>query len=78
MPRRRKLEWTRKAENDLESIRAYIATDKPKAADRFILRIKRAVENLKRFPNLGETLARDENSQVRELCEELPSGVSST
>jgi toxin ParE1/3/4 len=68
MPKRKKdLEWTRKAENDLEAIRSFIAKDKPIAADRFIQRILRAVENLRRFPYLGQMLVCDENSEIREI-----------
>jgi toxin ParE1/3/4 len=68
MPRkRRNLEWTEKAESDLESVRAYIAKDKPIAADKFVARINRAVANLRRFPHLGELLARDDESEIREI-----------
>jgi toxin ParE1/3/4 len=68
MPRkRRNLEWTEKAERDLELIHAFIAKDKPIAAIRFVARIKRAVENLIRFPYMGEILTREEESQIREI-----------
>ncbi len=68
MPRRKKSpEWTEKAERDLESIRAYIAQEKPRAADRFVTRIQRAVESLRRFPHVGEMVARDDDSELREI-----------
>lgn len=68
MPRKRSsIDWTEKAERDLEAIRSIIAKNKPIAADRFILRIKKAVENLKRFPSMGEILATDNESVIREI-----------
>ena len=48
-------------------MRAYIAKDKPIAADRWVARVKRSVERLARFPRLGELIARDEDSELREI-----------
>jgi toxin ParE1/3/4 len=65
--KKRRLEWTEKAERDLEFVHAFIAKDKPLAADRFVRKIKRSVENLGHFPHMGEVLARDEDSEIREI-----------
>src|SRR5438270_558282 len=68
MPRKRRSpDWTERAERALESIRAHSAKDKPMAADRFVARVKRAVEGLRRFPHVGELLARDDDSELREI-----------
>jgi len=48
-----KLRLTRLAEQDLESIEAFIREDNPKAAVKMVLRVLEAVEGLRAFPNLG-------------------------
>lgn len=48
-------------------MRAFIGRELPRAADRFVTRVKRAVEGLRRFPHLGELLARDDESELREI-----------
>ena len=45
--------WTEPALHDLASARAYIALDKPTAADSQIQRVLSAVEGLLRFPESG-------------------------
>jgi plasmid stabilization system protein ParE len=68
MPRKKvTLEWTAAAEVHLEEIRARIARDSPVNAERFIARIKKAVQNLKRFPASGEVLRYKEGEQLREI-----------
>src|SRR5438132_1348040 len=69
MPRRKKLplEWTRAAAVHLEEIRAYIARNAPTNARRFIAKIRRGVEGLRTFPNIGELLEADERGHLREL-----------
>ena len=69
MPRRKrpKLEWTETAERNLELIRAYIAQDSPRNAERFIGRIRKAVKELSRFSHTGELLTEDERGQLREF-----------
>jgi toxin ParE1/3/4 len=45
--------WTEPALRDLASARAYIARDKPTAADSQVQRVLSAVEGLLRFPESG-------------------------
>ena len=45
--------WTEPALRDLASARAYIALDKPTAADSQVQRVLSAVEGLLRFPESG-------------------------
>jgi toxin ParE1/3/4 len=47
------IRWSAIAIEDLKSIRAYIASDNPSAATRIALRIRDAVNNLERFPQMG-------------------------
>ena len=47
------LRITRRAQNDLESLFAYIAADNPFAAQRVIERILAALERLRGHPGLG-------------------------
>jgi toxin ParE1/3/4 len=48
-----KLEWTRNASDDLDSISEYIARDRPDAAARTILDIIRRVRILADHPEIG-------------------------
>lgn len=48
-----RIRWSRHARRQLDEAGAYIARDKPEAADRLIQRIRLAVENLADFPLLG-------------------------
>lgn len=48
------LVWTPKAEEDLIEIHAFIALDRPMAADRVIDRLVSAADPLRRFPRLCE------------------------
>ena len=45
--------WLDEAVDDLESLRAYIATDNPTAADRIVGQLSRSVARLGDFPNAG-------------------------
>lgn len=47
------IRWSATAVEDLRSIRAYIARDNPSAAAHIALRIREAVNNLDRFPQMG-------------------------
>ena len=48
-----RLIWSRPALSDLEEIAEYIALDNPSAASRYVRKVFRAVERLKRYPNSG-------------------------
>lgn len=62
-----KIEWTEPAVADLESIRDYIKKDSEYYASRFVERIIEAVENLKRFPEIGRIVPEAEEENIREL-----------
>jgi addiction module RelE/StbE family toxin len=48
-----KLEWTRRAVRELESVLDYIAKDKPLATARFGVQARKKVEILKEHPYIG-------------------------
>jgi toxin ParE1/3/4 len=48
-----RLIWSQPALLDLEEIAEYIALDSPSAASRYVRKVFRAVERLKRYPNSG-------------------------
>ena len=45
--------YTRQAIADLDEARAYIALDRPRAAEAMALRVREAIEGLRRFPERG-------------------------
>jgi len=62
-----KIEWTRPALLDLESIRDYIRRDSEYYASRFIEKIIEAVEALKNFPKMGRSVPEAEEESIREV-----------
>ena len=62
-----KIEWTRPALLDLESIRDYIRRDSEYYADRFIEKIIEAVESIKKFPKMGRAVPEAEEESIREV-----------
>lgn len=58
--------YRREAIADLEALFDYIAADRPLAAERFLLEIKRACEGLCWFPMIGRQLDPDD-TRVRVL-----------
>lgn len=48
-----RIEWSQRARNDLRALRAYIASDSPVYACRFIERMLASVEMLDEHPDLG-------------------------
>ena len=48
-----KIRYTRLALSDLEQTRAYIARDRPKAAEAVVERIRQAINGLSQFPQQG-------------------------
>ena len=49
-----KLVWTRKAEEDLIEIHAFLALDSPTAADRIVDKLISVADVLRRHPRLGQ------------------------
>jgi toxin ParE1/3/4 len=56
--------WSPLAQAQLQEIRAYVAMDKPQAAERLAIRIVAVVELLKDYPHLGRAGA---EPGIREL-----------
>ena len=68
MPSRAPLDlvYRREAQRDLDDLFDFIAADRPLAAERFLLEIKRSCEGLRWFPFIGRTLDPDDD-RVRVL-----------
>jgi addiction module RelE/StbE family toxin len=62
----RTLQWTETARADLRAIYAYIARDSRVYAQRLIERIKKAAEDLRRFPELGAQVPEWDREGYRE------------
>ena len=62
MPSRAPLElrYRREAQRDLDDLFDFIAMDRPIAAERFLLEIKRSCEGLRWFPFIGRCLDPDD------------------
>jgi plasmid stabilization system protein ParE len=56
MPKKYRVNTTRKAERDVEAIRDYIARDRPKAADRWVREFEKQVAKLTTFPFAHEII----------------------
>ncbi|MEP6961693.1 MAG: type II toxin-antitoxin system RelE/ParE family toxin [Acidobacteriota bacterium] len=48
-----RLQWTRTALRDIKDLHAFIAMDKPAAADRFVDRILQGINLLPKQPHMG-------------------------
>ncbi len=48
-----RVEWLRTAINNLDALAEYISRDNPAAAERTVVAIRSAVENLEQFPSSG-------------------------
>ncbi len=59
--------WSQRAGADLRKIRAYIAYDKPQAADRLVRQIKAKVERLSQFPKSGRIVPELSRPDVLEI-----------
>ncbi|OGB26380.1 MAG: hypothetical protein A3I66_05925 [Burkholderiales bacterium RIFCSPLOWO2_02_FULL_57_36] len=53
MPEKKPLEWSPRAQRNIESIRDYIAVDNPVAAQSVLGEIRRVAESLRNFPMMG-------------------------
>ena len=62
-----KIEWTEPATFDMDSIRNYIAKDSEYYATRFVERIIKGVEKLKKFPEIGRKVPEAEEGNILEL-----------
>ena len=58
---------TKRAEEDLNEIFAFIAQDNPEAAERFAQKLLRRAELLRTFPNAGKTFRK--RTKTRRLVE---------
>ena len=58
MPEKKPLEWSPRAQRNIESIRDYIAVDNPVAAQSVLGEIRRVAESLRNFPMMGKGLGR--------------------
>jgi plasmid stabilization system protein ParE len=63
----RRIRWSKAARGDLRQIHAYIARDSKLYAQRFIDRIKAAVENLRLFPEAGARVPEWDRDDFREI-----------
>ena len=63
MPSRAPLDliYRREAQSDLDDLFDFIAADRPIAAERFLLEIKRSCEGLRWFPFVGRQLDPDDD-----------------
>ncbi len=53
MSEKKPLEWSPRSKRNIESIRDYIATDNPRAAQAVINEIRSTADNLRNFPLIG-------------------------
>lgn len=63
----RRIVWSNPSVQDLAELYDYIAEDSPRHAKDFLRELRRTVENLSDFPNLGRMVPELENPAVREL-----------
>ncbi len=63
-----RIEWSRRARNDIRDLKAYIAKDSPYYAKRFTERVIASTERLADFPKIGRPVPEAEDrDDVREL-----------
>jgi toxin ParE1/3/4 len=65
--RRRRVEWTARAQNALDDAVGHIASDSPAAAERLLLRILDAAASLSELTERGRIVPELEEPSVREL-----------
>lgn len=61
------IEWSSKAENDLNEIIDYIAQDSLEYALSFYEQVREKVENLIQFPKMGKIVTELDEPNIREL-----------
>jgi plasmid stabilization system protein ParE len=62
-----RIEWSRRARNDLRDLKNYIAKDSPFCARQFIERIIRTVETLTERPKIGRMVPEADREDVRKI-----------
>ncbi len=62
-----RIRWTEPAEANLAELRAYIAKDSRRNANRFVRRIRDSVRQLSRFPESGSLVPEFEDVEFREI-----------
>src|SRR4051794_37791420 len=62
-----RMRWTNTARNDLRAIKAYIARDSLRYANRVVQRIRGAIAVLKTFPEMGARLEEWSRLNAREI-----------
>ncbi len=62
-----KLLWTSRARNDLVEIAKYIASDNPRAASRWIDRLRDQIQKAKEFPQVGRVVPEFGRDDIREI-----------
>jgi toxin ParE1/3/4 len=62
-----RVDWSRRALQDLESIAEYIATDSPTYAGIVVKKIVSQVKTLAKFPRVGHKVPEFDDENVREL-----------
>lgn len=63
----RRIIWSKPSVQDLAELHAYIAEDSPLNARNFLRALRKSVESLRDFPQLGRVVPELENLAVREL-----------
>ena len=61
------IEWASTAEKDLYEVIDYIAQDSPQYAFFFTEQVRKKIENLRSFPQLGRKVPELEDPNIREL-----------
>ncbi|MBD3383387.1 type II toxin-antitoxin system RelE/ParE family toxin [candidate division KSB1 bacterium] len=59
--------FSNSAQNDVVNTVKYISRDKPKAAKKWAIEIKRSIQNLSDFPRLGRIVPEFSDENIREL-----------
>ena len=67
MKNKRRIVWTRRARENLRSIRDYVASDSPRSADRFVERVLDCVNRVAQFPDAGAVVPEFPDGTVREI-----------
>jgi len=62
-----KLQWSRRAQRDLDAIASYIASDDPKAARRWIERLRTTARKAAAVPGIGRRVPEFQRGDVREV-----------
>ena len=66
MSRRRRIVWTDRSRENLRSIRDYVRSDSPRAADQLLRRIRESVQRISQFPEAGISIPELDDDAIRE------------